>query len=170
MGIEDDDGRITFYYSREDRLKKASPAVQKLNDPDPPRKTSLFRTLTSSRPLTYLFISVITLSVAIIAVSLFIGSENTRVIGNNALTVSILSSGGKSYITVIKTAKSADAYTGTVNIAVSLPEEDSPIEVHQDYFTLETEEVIRFIVPFTGKKLLVLIEAGAERAMFTISV
>jgi len=170
MGIEDDDGRITFYYSREQRLKNASPAVQKLNDPDPPRKTSLFRTLTATRPLTYLFISVITISVAIIAVSLFIGSENTRVIGNNALTVSILSSGGKSYITVIKNAKSADAYTGEVSIIVSLPDEDLPIGGERVFFTLEAEEVFRFIVPFTGKKMHVVIEAGAERAMFTISV
>jgi len=170
MSIEDDDGRITYYYSREQRLKKASPAVQKLNNPDPARKPSLFRTLTSTRPLTYLFISVITLSVAIVAVSFFIGSENTRVIGNNALTVSILSSGGKSYVTITKTAKTNAAYTGTVNIAVSLPEEDSPIEVQQIFFTLEKEEAIRFIVPFTGKKMLVLIEAGAERAMFKVSV
>jgi len=170
MGIENDDGRITFYYSRDKRLEKASPAVQKLNNPDPSKKPSLFRTLTSTRPLTYLFISVITISVAIIAVSLFIGSENTRVIGNNALTVTILSSGGKSYVAITKTAKTASAYTGTVNIAVSLPEEDSPIEAERVFFTLEKEEVFRFSVPFTGKKMLVLIEAGAERAMFKVSV
>jgi len=170
MGIEDNDGRITFYYSREKRLKKASPAVQKLNSPDPPRRPSLFGTLTATRPLTYLFISVITLCVAVIAVSLFIGSENTRVLEDNTITVSILGSGGNSYITVTKTAKTADAYTGTVNIAVSLPEEGSPIEVQQLYFTLENEEVFRFSVPFTGKKLLVVIEAGAERAMYRISL
>ncbi|MDR2702018.1 MAG: hypothetical protein LBB72_06285 [Spirochaetaceae bacterium] len=165
-----DDGRVVFYYSRERRLKRASPSVRKFNEAAPPRKSNLFRTLTATRPLQFMFISVVTVCVAVIIASLFITSENTRVLENNTVVVSVATAGDKSYITVKKTAKAAGAYSGAVDIAVSFKGENQPIDARRVYFTPETEEVFRFSVPFTGKKMLLLFEAGAGRALFTISL
>jgi hypothetical protein len=164
-----DDDRVVFYYSRERRLKKASPLVREFNETAVPRKPNLFRTLTATRPLQFMLISVVTICVAMIIVSLFLTSENTRVLGNNTVVVSVIASGDKSYITVKKTAKSKDAYSGAVDVAVSLKGENQPIDALRIYFTPETEEVFRFSVPFTGKKMLFLFEAGAGRALFTIT-
>jgi len=163
-----DDGRVVFYYSRERRLKRASRLVREFNESAPLRKSNLFRTLTATRPLQFMFISVITLCIAMIIVSRFYASENTRVLGNNTVVVSVDTAGEKSYITVKKTAK-AGAYSGAVDIAVSVKGENQPVDARRIYFTPEKEEVFRFSVPFTGKKMLLLFEAGSGRALFSIS-
>jgi len=165
----EDDGRITFYYSREKRLKKAPQAVRDFNSGKGLQKKGLFRTLTSTKPLTFLFLSVITLCVAILFLSRYLGSENAKVLGDNAIAVSVIVIENKSYVTVKKTAKNAMAYTGMVNIAVSLQTEETPVHTEQIYFTPEGEELFRFIVPFAGKKTFVLLEAGSGRVLFTVT-
>jgi hypothetical protein len=161
---------LVFYYSREKRLERASPAVRELNEASSSRKPNLFRTLTSTRPLTLLFVSMITLCAAIVLLSRFSGGGGA--LGNNTVQVSAASAGGKAYITVQKTARHDGTYTGPVNTAVSLPargEELPPVHVERIYFTLEQEETFRFSVPFTGKKLLILMEAGEDRTLFTLN-
>lgn len=191
MNEDRDDGRLVFYYSREERLKKASQAVRDLNEASPPLRPNLWKTLTATRPLTFLFISMVTLCVAVVLVSRFLQMERSRTLGNNAVTVSAAVSGEKSYVTLRKKARNGAAYTGPVDVAVSpaaenpaartalgetaapetVPPEDGefPVEVRRFYFTLEDEEVFRFTAPFTGTKLLVLVEAGPERVLFSIS-
>ncbi|MDR1306515.1 MAG: hypothetical protein LBK74_02945 [Treponema sp.] len=169
---------LVFYYSREKRLERASPAVRELNEASPARKPNLFRTLTSTRPLSLLFVSLI-LCAAVIFLSRFSGAGRSAALGNNTVQVSAASAGEKAYVTVKKTARGDDAsggastaYTGPVNTAVSLPaqgEAAPPVHVERIYFTLEQEETFRFSVPFTGKKLLILMEAGEDRALFTIN-
>ena len=165
----EDDGRITFYYSREERMKKASQAVRDLNSGKGPQKKGLFRTLTSTRPLTYLFVSIITLSITILILSRYLSAEGTRVLGENTVIASVITAGNKSYITVKKAAKNGTAYTGMVNIAVSLQSEEAPVHTEQIYFTPEREEVFRFTAPFAGKKILILMEAGSGRVLFSVT-
>jgi hypothetical protein len=166
--MEDDDGRIIFYYSREERLKRASQAVRDLNEASPPWKPNLFRTLTSSKPLAFLFVSIITLCLTVIILSRVLTDERTAVLENNTILISVIASGEKSYITVKKTIKNDDAYTGPVNLAVSLPGE-TVLQAERIYFTLEEEEIFRFSAPFTGKKILILMEVKEAKALFTIS-
>jgi len=163
-----DDGRMTFYYSREKRLEKAPQAVKDLNKPSPPWKPNLFKTLTASKPLAFLFISIITLCAMVIIFSQIINTGRSYVLGNNTVLISVISAGEKSYITVKKTRKNDNAYTGPVDLAVSLPGE-SPIQAERIYFTLEEEEIFRLSAPFTGSKILVLMEVKEERALFTLS-
>ncbi|MDR2663213.1 MAG: hypothetical protein LBC31_09480 [Treponema sp.] len=163
---------LVFYYSREKRLERASPAVREMNDSSPPRKPGLFRTLTSTRPLSLLFVSVVTLCAAVILLSRFSGGGGAAVLGNNTVRVSAVTAGEKAYVTVKKNVRNDGAYTGPADTAVSLPvqgETTPPVYVERIYFTLEREETFRFSVPFTGKKLLVLMEAGEDRALFTIN-
>jgi hypothetical protein len=173
MDDEFGDGRLTFYYSREERLKKAPKAVQDLNNHTLVKKQGFFRTFTSTRPLTFLFISVIALSGGIIILSRYLSAEGTRMLGNNTVFVSVLTAGDNSYITVKKTAGSGSAYTGAVDIAVSPSgtedSEETPVHTERIYFGMEQEEVFRFSVPFRGKKLLILMEAGADRVVFTVT-
>ena len=166
---DDGDGRIIYYYSREKRLKRASKTVRDFNNTPPPRKSGLFRTLTSTKPLAFLFVSVITVSLAVIILSRFLQVEMVRTLGNNTVIVSILASGDNSYVTIEKTIKSSGAYTGAVDIAVSVSAEETLIHVEQVYFGTEAEEVFRFIVPFRGNKMVVLMEAGSEHVLFTIT-
>ena len=171
------DGRVNFYYSREKRLQRASQAVKDINEPYVPRKAGLFRTLTSTRPLRFLFLSVITICVAITILSRFLYVEGVREIGNNKVAVSVIGSGENSYITVRKTmlksgGKSGNAampYAGPVDIAVALPDDGSQVYAERIYFGPGQEEIFRFVAPFKGKKLLLLMEAGSEQVHLTVA-
>ncbi|MCL1928705.1 MAG: hypothetical protein FWG07_07950 [Treponema sp.] len=171
------DGRVTFYYSREERLKRASKPVRDINNQVTPQKKGLFRTLTATKPLTFLFISIITICAAFLIMSRFLNAEGVRVIGNNTITVSVIGAGENSYITVKKTVRQKSGqggntgigYAGPVDIAVSVSGEGNPIHAERLYFGPEQEEIFRIIAPFRGKKLIILMEAGAERIYFTIS-
>jgi hypothetical protein len=171
----EDDGRITFYYSREERLKRAPQTVRDINELPVHRRKGLFRTLTATRPLAFLFISMITLCVAIGILSWFLSAEAVRTLGNNSVTVSVFGAEDKSYITVKKAVSQAagGTYTGAVDIAVSVSNTknsgSNSVYTQRVYFTPEQEEEFRFPVPFSGKKILVLVEAGTERALFTVT-
>ena len=172
-----DDGRIKFYYSREKRLERASQAVRDINSGKIPQKKGLFRTLTATKSLTYLFISVITICAAILILSRFQKAQSERKLGNNTVAVSVIGSGENSYITVKKSIQSSgaknasplDVYTGPVDVAVSASGEGNPIHVEQLYFGMESEELFRFIAPFRGKKLVILMEAGSEQIHMTVN-
>jgi len=176
MNEEFDDGRVTFYYSRDERLKKAPQSVRDLNSAAPLKKQGLFRTLTATRPLAFMFVSMVTLCVAVVMLSLFLNNEGVRVLGKNTVTVSAINVGDKSYITVKKTIPNGvidGVYSGAVNVAVSLPDDGSsgenPIHAERIYFTPEQEELFRFSVPFNGKKILILMEAGTEQIVYSIA-
>ncbi|MDR2553431.1 MAG: hypothetical protein LBD31_09750 [Treponema sp.] len=172
-----DDGRVRFYYSRERRLQRASPAVRDLYEGGPVPKPGLFRTLTATKSRAFLFLSIVTLCIMLVIMSRFTGGGGI-LLGNNTLRFSARSSGGNSYLTLEKTALDGTAYTGAVDLGVFLPEESGkipedplsmPAESRRIYFTLEKNEVFRFAVPFTGKKLLILAEVKEERALVTLN-
>ena len=177
MSDNHDDGRVNFYYSREERLKRASQAVRDINNRKIPQKKGLFRTLTSTKPLTFLFISVVTICAAILIMSRFLNVEGVRKLGNNVVTVDVIGAGENSYITVKKTIQPSGsgksvpggAYAGPVDVAVSIPGEGNPIHAEKLYFGMENEEIFRFIAPFRGKKLVVLMEAGSEQIHMTVN-
>jgi hypothetical protein len=187
----DEKGRpVVFYYSREKRLQRASQAVRDMNTPMPPHRPNLWRTLTATKPLTFLFISMVTLCAVVLMLSRFFTGESSRTLGSNRIRISAETSGGVSYVTLTKTALDGGAYTGAVDLAFSpaaektgtpASREDSPehspdagegryqIETLRIYFTAEPEEVFRFSLPLSGKKLLTVMEAGPERIIFSVT-
>jgi hypothetical protein len=168
--MEEPDRPLDFYYSREKRLERASQRVRDMNDGVIPKRPGLFRTLTSTKPLTYLFISMITLCILTVIASRFSGAKETVLLGN-ALECTAFSQEGKSYITLKKTIQKDDSYTGPVNVAFSPvveKGEEAPVHAERVYFSLEKEEQFRFTVPFTGSQLLVLIEEKEQRAFLKI--
>jgi hypothetical protein len=167
-GADYDDGRLVFYYSRERRLARASPEVRALNEQGFPQKTGLFRTLTSTKPLTFAFLSILTACAAMILFSFLNNNGRTRIL-DTEIVVSAARGDGKSYVTLKKTVVGTYPYTGAVTIAVSVQKDrtaqkDSsrenklpdPMYLETLYFSLEKEETYRFIAPMTGKTLLVL--------------
>jgi hypothetical protein len=180
-GTDYDDGRLVFYYSRERRLERASPEVRALNESGSPRKAGLFRTLTSTKPLTFAFLSIITICAAMILFS-FLNSNGRARILDTEIVVSAARGEGKSYLTVKKTITGTDPYTGAVTIAVSVGKDGSarkdplqegalpdPLYLETLYFSLEKEETYRFIVPMTGETLLVLAVLDDQTALFRVN-
>jgi hypothetical protein len=169
--MDEGDRPLVFYYSRERRLARASERVREMNDGAIPRRRGLFRTLTSTKPLAFLFVSMTTLCIAIVLLSFLLDDGKQTMLFGNTLRVSAVSSGGKSYLTIKKTVKEDDSYTGPVDVGVS-PEvskgEEAPFYAERIYFTLENEEIFRFSVPFSASRLLLLMEAKEDRVFLKI--
>jgi len=168
--MEEPDRPLVFYYSRERRLERASQRVREMNDGKIPKRPGLFKTLTSTKPLTYLFVSILTICVLVVIASRFSGTKQTVLLGNS-LDFTAFSQEGKSYITLKKTIQDDDSYTGPVNVAFSpvvQKGEEAPVHAERIYFTLNGEEQFRFTVPFAGPRILVLIEEKDQRAFLKI--
>jgi hypothetical protein len=172
MGDDYGDGRLNFYYSRENRLKNAPKAVRDFHEQGPPQKKGLFRTLTATKPLRLMFISILVISAAVFIIFRFLSFGDARALGGNKLTFTIVGAGDNSYIMLKKNVPdggNADVYTGPVDIAFSIPGEGNPIHAQRVYFGPEEEELFRFVTPFRGGKMLVLMEAGPHQIHFTVS-
>ncbi|MFP3089802.1 hypothetical protein LQZ21_05690 [Treponema sp. TIM-1] len=169
-GIEKAEQELVFYYSRTRRLERASPAVRELNDPTPVRRPSLFGTLTATKPLTFLFMSVVILVIGIFITSYFSSRNDRSTLGGNSLTLSAMRFEGSSYIVIKKTVPGkTEAYTGIVDIAVSVyvksgeaPPGELPLANRRVFFSPEPEEEYRITVPFEAQELLFLMRAGEE--------
>ncbi|MDR2103952.1 MAG: hypothetical protein LBP42_07620 [Treponema sp.] len=159
-----------YYYSRDRRLARASEAVRALNDESPPPRPNLFRTLTATKPLALLFISLVVMVVFISLTSLLTGSGRKIILGGNTLTASALRFQGLTYLVLKKTCKEENpVYTGAVDLAVSIPlsgdeaGENPPIAAERIFFSLNPEEEFRFSVPFEAPELLILVQTETER-------
>jgi hypothetical protein len=87
----------------------------------------------------------------------------------SAMSFSALEGEGETaatYIAAVKKTDSERAYTGPVDIAVSVFQKegggDPPIATRRIFFTLEKEEEFRFSVPFTGPELILVFRAEEE--------
>jgi hypothetical protein len=159
-----------FYYSRARRLERASAAVRALNEASPERRPGIFKTLTATKPLAFLFMSVV-LAAAIFYLSAFLSRDKTPALGGNTLSFSALRFEGSSYI-VLKKSASPRAYTGVVDMAISAAEkagEGSPPPANRSvFFSMEPEEEFRLAVPFEAPELLVLLRVGTEYGNFKV--
>ncbi|MDR2101159.1 MAG: hypothetical protein LBP43_01150 [Treponema sp.] len=171
-----DKREVVYYYSRAHRLDRASEAVRTLNDETPASRPNLFRTLTATKPLAILFISIIMVVVFISLASILTGSNGTITLGGNTLTVNALRFQGLTYLVIKKTGNEDRAYTGAVDVAVSPAlsggetGENSPISGKRIFFSLNPEEEFRFSLPFEAPELLILIQTERERKNFKVKV
>jgi len=153
---------LVFHYSRERRLAKAPIEVQKLYSNEQQKsRFGLFSALVADRPRRFLFITVILLCIAVISLSRLGYLDSTYYLDGNKIEIRGTIYEGETIIVLIKNAQKADAYTGTVDIAVSEPiQEDleSPVWTHRIFFTVEDEEVYRFAVPFNSGHLLMVLQ------------
>ncbi|MDR0623183.1 MAG: hypothetical protein LBG10_02005 [Treponema sp.] len=161
---------LVFHYSREARLARAPKPVQSLYEEPPKKKFRLFHTLTATRPLAMLFISIVILCAAILMISTFGLNEGGHVLGGNRVSVSAVKFQGETIVILEKTSpENQEVYTGVVDIGVSpeAPEGSDPAEypvfTHRVFFSLEPEESYRFALPFEADKLAVVLQGEQEQ-------
>ncbi|MDR2786732.1 MAG: hypothetical protein LBB83_12555 [Treponema sp.] len=164
-----------FYYSRERRLERASEAVRAINEPGPAMRGGILRVLFATRAGTLLFITIVILCVFILFFYYIRGRPELK-IGGNSISISALRYSGKTYVEIKKKALGDDFYTGTVDLALSIPqrliegEKEAPIANQRIFFTLEEDEEFRFSLPFDAPELILLMQAGNEIRTFRIGV
>jgi hypothetical protein len=172
--LENLDREVTFYYNRERRLERASPAVRMLNEEGPPVRGGVIRSLTSTKPHQVLFISILIIMAMIMVFSALSGGSHSLTMIGNTLRISAGRSGDESFIVINKTivVKEANPYIGEVYVAVSpilrsskkIASADIPVFTAQIFFTLEQEEEYRLALPFTGENYMLLFQVGDQQA------
>jgi len=156
--------KLVFYYNRERRLEKAPQIVKDLyaNPVKKQNRFNLLRPLIADKPRAMLFVTILLMCAAIFVFSIlgFFGSSYS--LEGNKIEISGTVFEGTTLVVLRKTIKSKTPYSGAVDIAVSVPvqpDENMPLFYHRVYFTLEQEEVYRFVVPFDSPELLIVVHA-----------
>ncbi|MDR0878016.1 MAG: hypothetical protein LBN21_08185 [Treponema sp.] len=173
LKTNDDGKELVFYYSRERRLENASQEVQDLYKGSPRKKSGFFRSLTSTKPLAFLFVSILILSAMIMVISSLGLADSSRTLGGNRLTVSAIRFDGATFFVLTKTYKEGtESYTGLVDIAVSPVVKESegeyPVFNHRVFFSLSTEEDYRFSVPFEAEAMILVLQGETGLVNFTV--
>lgn len=157
-----------YYYSREHRLNRASPAVRALND-GKPIKPSLKRTLFGSRGNIMVFASIVAICFMLNMVSRISNRDSGVKLGGNTVALTILREEGIAVLTIIKNVpKGGEAYTGEVDIAVSpvMPKskaEEIPVFSHRIFFNPVDAETFSVALPFEKNDFVALLSTGDER-------
>jgi hypothetical protein len=126
-----------------------------------------------------LLITIVVVSFVLMILSRGIKESGGAKFAGNTLSGSAMGFPGESgeaatYLAAVKKADSERAYTGPVDIAVSIYQkeggagEDMPIETRRIFFTLEPKEDFRFSVPFTGPELVLVFRAEEELAALRV--
>jgi len=154
--------KLTFYYNREHRLAKAPQEVKDLYaEQKKVNRFNLLQPLVADRPRATLFISILVLCAAIFMLSILGYFDKSYSLDGNKIEISGTAFEGTTIVVLRKSIKSKTAYSGAVDIAVSVavqPDEDMPLFYHRVFFTLTQEEEYRFAVPFDSPELLMVVQ------------
>jgi len=160
---EEEKSKLVFHYSRAERLAKASEAVRQLNDPSPRKKANLFKSLTATKPLAFLFLAIIMLSATALVTSLLLPSENEAELGNNRLSVSAFRYEGSTYLALKKLAGKKEPYIGPVQLAIAAEGSTAQPETQSIVFGTNPKEEFRSALKFEAAAVLVLVQIEGER-------
>jgi hypothetical protein len=164
---------MVFYYSREHRLKRASPVVRALyeNAPNP----GVVKNLVGRKSNIFLLVSILMVCVMLALSSRIPGEKGVDLGGNTvALTIARNNRGALSALIQKTAASSGEAYTGAVGIAVSpvIPKEDTgkapEVYAGKVFFTPAEKEDYRLELPFEGENFLVVFQTDNERKSLRI--
>ena len=184
---KDLDREPVFYYSREHRLKRASPLVRELNEETPARKGILksifpgsFAGLFTIKGNRLLFLAIVFVCVTLFITSRFSGKEQGISLGGNNLSTVIIRDGDVLLLEIIKKApKRGEKYTGLVDIAVSpvLPKtkkvesnELPSVYPHRVRFSSSETDTFRFSIPFSESEFFVLYRTSDEQKTHKLKV
>jgi len=156
-----DEEGLAFHYSRERRLANAPKEVQDLYKEQKKGGFGLFTSLIADKPRRTLFVIIILLCAAILILSATGYFDTFHSLDGNRIDITGTSFEGITIISIKKTVRNTEAYSGAVDIAVSVPvtSDDFPVFYHRIFFTLEKEEMYRFSVPFDSPELLVVLQS-----------
>jgi len=171
---------ITFYYSRERRLAKAPKEVRDLYSEQKKTRFGLLGSLVADRPRKILFFMIFFLCILIFLLSRLGFLDDTYILDGNNIEISGTIYEGNTIIKIKKTIKNTEPYTGAVDIAVS-PFHDtaggggftgidqSSYYTHRVFFSLETEEEYRFVVPYNSSELLLVLQNDRNELQMKIN-
>jgi hypothetical protein len=165
---------LPFYYNREHRLAKAPKDVQDLYKEKKPNRFGLITVLIADRPRKILFFSIIVICLMIWLLGFLGYFDSSYTLDGNKLKISASAFEGTTIVVINKTVnsknKNKNAYTGAVDVAISVPisvqggvpvqtdENNFPVFYHKIFFSLEKEEQYSFAVPFESNELLVVLQ------------
>jgi hypothetical protein len=168
-GKLEDTGEAVFYYSREHRLKRASPRVRALYD-EGSSNPGLVKNMIGRKSNLFLLVSILMVCVMLALSSRVPGEKGVNLGGNTVALTIARNAGGALSMSIQKTAPSSgEAYTGAVGIAVSpvISKEDTgkapEIYTEKFFFTPAEKEDYRFELPFEGENFLVVLQTEHER-------
>jgi len=161
---------LNFHYNRERRLENAPQIVKELYSEQKPSRFGIIGALIADKPRRTLFIIIVLLCIAILALSRFGYFDTTYILDQNQIIITGTVFEGTTIVTIKKISKSNDSYTGSVDIAVSpsiqtmdnIPMDDFSqplVFYHRIFFTMEREEQYRFSVPFDSSELLLVLQS-----------
>jgi len=159
--VPDKNDGLTFYYDRERRLEKAPQSVRDLYAQDRRYRFNLLRPLIADKPRAMVFFTILFICAAIIVLSILGLFDKYIMLSGNKLEITGTVFEDTTIVILRKTAKDSSAYTGAVDIAVSVPVAENGLYrvfSHRVFFTLEQVEEYRFAVPFSYPELLVLLQ------------
>jgi len=159
--INPENEELVFHYNRERRLEKAPQSVKDLYAVKKKQsRFNLLRPLIADKPRAMLFITILVLCAFIFVFSLLGYFDSFYRLDGNKIEISGGTFEGTTLIILRKTIDGKMPYTGVVDIAVSVPvqpDEEIPVFYHRVFFTMEKEEVYRFVVPFDSLQLLIVV-------------
>jgi hypothetical protein len=181
---QEEEGKLTFYYSREKRLEKAPQAVRDLYNQKKPR-FSLIGPLVATKGKAILFITMLLICVTLLLISVLDTDEAYNLEGNR-ITVQAVKHEGAIIVLIKKSlAKkrfgkpiAASAYTGTVDIGAS-PQQAAPngensesprIFMHRIFFTTQDTEEFRFTLPFDSDSVIMVLQTEKNQISIKVDV
>ncbi len=155
---------LTFYYSRERRLERASESVRKLNTQGHQRPPNFFRTLTSNRASAFLLLAILML-VLTYGIITFLGIlQNRAVFLGNSLELSALRFKGSTYTVIKKKVTSQKPYVGPVDLAIrGTAPEGGPVSVQRIVFSNDKTEEFRLSLDGEWETLVVILQAQGSK-------
>jgi hypothetical protein len=164
-GDKNQNENLTFYYSRERRLERASESVRRLNSQGHQRPPNFFRTLTSTRASAFLLLAILML-VLTFGVITFLGMFQNRVLFlGNSVELSALRFKGSTYTVIKKTVKSQKPYVGPVDLAIrGTSPSGGPISVQRIVFSNDKAEEFRLALGGEWETLVVILQAQGSKA------
>ena len=172
---------IIYYYSREQRLAKASQRVREFNEaqgkPKFIGKTRFIRAVAGHRGNLLILMSIL-----VIFLMYFIHGRVTApssidfMLGNNTLTVSVNEEESLLFLSVRKVSRpdrsDAFPYTGAVDIMISPIQEnpeEAPVFSHRIFFTNNSTENYLLSLPFDGNRFITIFQTEYEIIARTVS-
>ena len=163
---------LLFHYNREHRLASAPEEVQNLYKEQKKSKFGLIGVLVADRPRRFLFLMIVFLCVLILSLSALGFFDASHPLDGNRVEVTGTIFEGNTIISIKKTVRNKDAYTGAVVVAVTPITNESgagsQIYTHTVFFTIEKEEQYRFAVPFDSLELGIVLQSEKSSVQFTI--
>lgn len=164
---EEDDG-ILRHYSREHRLSRASPEVTWLVKRYDGKRPGLFGSLLATPALRFTFFTVVLFLLAGGFLSFLYGRRDSGLLGGQLYKAKAFRFGETVYVTVLRSAKSNEAYTGNARMAAYIGKEE--VGTMEFVVSPAEEEEYRMAAQSPGKGGQLSLEIEAAGAVVELSI